>query len=261
MTDKPITKKPASKRASASKKAQAGPVIPANREATTAKGDVGKSKDGIESPRRGRGRPRKGKALGRELPRDEEILKIAADVLHEKGFDGARLDDIAREAGIVKGSLYHYFGSKEEIYKRLVENVRGKIDFDQEVKGKDPAVDRLDHLVRARLQTTVEYPLEVGLLVRELVRMSGPAGDWAREDPKRYFVAIRQIVIQGIKEGAFRPVDPDILASVILGILAHLPTWFRIGGRIMPDALVDEVTDFVMAGLLKHPAPSEPPAI
>src|SRR3546814_6062540 len=66
-------------------------------------------------PARRRGRPRQGKAMARNLPRDEEILKIAAEVLYKKGFDSARLDDIAREAGIVKGSLYHYFGSKEEI--------------------------------------------------------------------------------------------------------------------------------------------------
>jgi len=204
---------------------------------------------GTGAKRRGRGRPRKGKALGRELPRDEEILRIAADVMHQKGLDGARLDDIAKEAGIVKGSLYHYFGSKEEIYQRLVENVRGRIDFDEEMKGSDPAPNRLDHLVRTRVETTAQHPLEIELLVRELVRMPGPVGEWAREDPKRYFRAIRQIIIQGIKEGKFRPVDPDIVASVILGILAHLPTWYRRDSRITPDALVDEVTEFVMAGL------------
>lgn len=204
-----------------------------------------------EPAKRPRGRPRQGSAIARDLPRDEEILRIAANVLYKKGLEGARLDDIAEEAGIVKGSLYHYFSSKEEIYERLVENVRGRIDLEQEVSGKGSAQDRLDHLLRIRLATTVEYPLEIGLLVRELIRMDGPVGDWARQDPKRYFVAIRQIVIQGQKEGVFRAVDPDIIASVIFGILAHLPTWYRLGGRIQPQALVSEVTEFVLAGLLK----------
>lgn len=200
---------------------------------------------------RGRGRPRHGKAVARNLPRDEEILRIAAEVLYKKGFDGARLDDIAQAAGIVKGSLYHYFGSKEEIYERLVNNVRGRINFEEEITGKAPARERLEHLVRTRLQTTVEYPLEVGLLAREITRMEGPVGEWAREDPKRYFVAIRQIIIQGQKEGAFRPADPDILASTILGIFAYLPTWFRRGGRIRPDALVDEITEYILRGVLE----------
>ena len=202
---------------------------------------------------RGRGRPRQGKAVARHLSRDEEILKIAAEVLYKKGFDKARLDDIAVEAGIAKGSIYHYFGSKQEIFERLVNNVKGRINFEAEMKGDKPASERLAHLLRARLQTTVEYPLETGLLARELVRMEGPAGDWAREDPKRYLVAIRHIIIQGQKNGEFRPADPDVLASTIFGILAQLPNWYRLSSRIQPDGLVDEIIDFVMAGILADP--------
>ncbi len=204
-------------------------------------------------PKRGRGRPRHGKAVARDLSRDQEILKIAAEVLYKKGFAGAKLNDIAAAAGIAKGSLYHYFSSKEEIYERLIKNVRGTLDFEAEVKGRAPAAQRLEHLLRTRLATTVEYPLEVGLLARELVHLEGPAGDWARQDPKNYFNAVRQIILQGQKEEAFRAVDPDAIASTIVGILANVPAWYRLGGRIPPDALVDEVTSFIMNGLLKKP--------
>ncbi|MEL7028494.1 MAG: TetR/AcrR family transcriptional regulator, partial [Pseudomonadota bacterium] len=164
--------------------------------------------------------------------------------------DKARLDDIAQEAGIAKGSIYHYFGSKQEIYERLLNNVKGQINFEAEMMGDEPASKRMEHLLRLRLKTTVEYPLEVGLLARELVRMEGPAGEWAREDPKRYLVAIRHIIIQGQKTGEFRAVDPDVLASTIFGILAHLPNWYRLSSRIQPESLVDEIIDFIMAGLL-----------
>lgn len=214
-------------------------------------GNNGAGEENTLYKKRGRGRPRHGQAVARNLPRDEEILQIAAEVLYEKGFAGAKLDDIANAAGIVKGSLYHYFDSKEEIYERLINHVRGKIDFDMEVHGSDPAAKRLEHLLRTRLETTAEYPLEIGLLARELIRLEGPAGDWAREDPKKYFNAIRQIILQGQKEGDFRAIDPDAIASTIVGILAHLPTWYRRDGRIAPDALVDELTDFIMAGVLQ----------
>jgi TetR/AcrR family transcriptional regulator, cholesterol catabolism regulator len=203
--------------------------------------------------RRGRGRPRHGRAVARDLSRDEEILKIAAEVLYKKGFAGAKLNDIAVAAGIAKGSLYHYFSSKEEIYERLIKNVRGTLDFEREVHGKAPAAKRLEHLLRTRLTTTVEYPLEVGLLAHQLIHLEGPAGDWARQDPKNYFNAIRQIILQGQREEAFRAVDPDAIASTILHIFANVPNWYRRGGRIAPDALVDELTTFIMQGLLKKP--------
>ena len=73
----------------------------------------------------------------------------------------------------------------------------------------------------------------------------------ARQDPKNYFNAVRQIILQGQKEEAFRAVDPDAIASTIVGILANVPAWYRLGGRIPPDILVDEITDFVMNGLLR----------
>ena len=60
---------------------------------------------------RRRGRPRHGKAVDRNLPRDEELLKIAAEVFFRQGYDGTKLDDIAREAGIVKAPLSLVFAS------------------------------------------------------------------------------------------------------------------------------------------------------
>jgi TetR/AcrR family transcriptional regulator, cholesterol catabolism regulator len=207
-----------------------------------------------DAPRRPRGRPRHGAPVARDLTRDEEILQIAAEVIWKKGFAGAKLDDIAAAAGIVKGSLYHYFESKEEIYERLIINVRGTLDFEAEVTGAKPAADRLAHLVRTRLALTVEYPVEVALLVRELVHLKGAVGDWAREDPKKYFNAVRQIILQGQKEGTFRPADIDVVASTIGGIFSHLPYWYRKGGRVAPDELVDEMSEFILAGVLKDPS-------
>ena len=70
-------------------------------------------------------------------------------------------------------------------------------------------------------------------------RGRGNARKAAREDPKKYFNAVRQIILQGQKEGGFRPVDIDVVASTIFGIFAHLPYWYRKGGRISPESLVD----------------------
>lgn len=208
---------------------------------------------GATAPRR-RGRPRLGRAVARELSRDEEILKIAAEVVWRKGFSGTKLSDIAEAAGIVKGSLYHYFDSKEEIYERLIANVRGVFEVDLEIVADGPAAERLDRFIRSRIAMILRHPLEVALLVRDLVRMKGPAGDWAREAPKNYYATLRHLIIQGQKEGSFRAVDPDVVASVIQGVLAHLPNWYRSSGRVDAEALTNEMTEYVLAGLVGGPA-------
>lgn len=210
------------------------------------------SEPGALLPRK-RGRPRLGKAVARDLSRDEEILKIAAEVVWRKGFSGTKLSDIAEAAGIVKGSLYHYFDSKEEIYERIVNNVRGMLDFDAEFEGDSPAAERLERFVRRHLEVIFRYPVEVALLVRDLVRMKGPAGDWAREGPKRRQQALRLLILQGQKEGSFRAVDTDAVASAIQGIFSHVPTWYRDSDRRDAGALTDELTEYVLTGLLKEP--------
>src|SRR2546421_2036331 len=98
-----------------------------------------------------RGRPRQGKPVARHLPRDEEILKIAAKVFFAQGYGGTKLEDIAREAGIVKGSLYHYFESKEQIYERLIADIVNLVDIDESADADAPADERLAAIVRRRV--------------------------------------------------------------------------------------------------------------
>lgn len=203
------------------------------------------------TPRR-RGRPRLGKAVARDLSRDEEILKIAAEVVWQKGFSGTKLSDIAAAAGIVKGSLYHYFDSKEEIYDRILANVRGMLAFDPEFEGEAPAVERLERYVRRHLGVIFKYPLEMSLLVRDLVRMKGPTGDWAREGPLQRHHALRQLILQGQAEGSFRAVDADLVASAIQGIFSHIPNWYRRAEHADAETLTSDLTEYVLSGLLKH---------
>jgi len=209
-----------------------------------------------DSPMRGgltgrrRGRPRLGKAVARDLSRDEEILKIAVEVVWRRGFAGTKLSDIAEAAGIVKGSLYHYFDSKEEIYARLVNNVRSLFDGEADQLATGTAIERLEHFIRSRVAVILEHPLEIALLNRDLVRMKGAIGDWAREGPKKNFAVIRKIILQGQKEGAFRAADPDLVSSMILGVLAHVPNWYHRDHPAQPDELMREVLEYALGGVV-----------
>ncbi len=204
------------------------------------------------APRR-RGRPRLGKAVARDLSRDEEILRIAAEVIWAKGFSGAKLGDIAQAAGIVKGSLYHYFDSKEEIYERLFRRVRTLSDFDGRDGPGISARDRLNHFLQAHLNVSTTHPLEAALLARDMVRMQGTLGEWARSTPKRHAGTIRQLIIQGQKEGEFRASDPDAIAGLIMGILAHVPHWILEARPVDAQAVAREMCEFVLIGLSATP--------
>src|ERR1700750_2688967 len=62
----------------------------------------------------------------RKQARPGEILDAALKVFAEKGFAAARMDDIARKAGVTKGKIYLYFPSKEDVFKQLVREAVGR---------------------------------------------------------------------------------------------------------------------------------------
>jgi AcrR family transcriptional regulator len=58
----------------------------------------------------------------------EAILKAATEIFSEAGYDGARVDEIARRAGVNKASLYYHIGDKKALYTRVLKNVFGDAD-------------------------------------------------------------------------------------------------------------------------------------
>jgi len=170
-------------------------------------------------------------------------------VVWRKGFSGTKLSDIAEAAGIAKGSLYQYFDSKEEIYTRLGNNVRSLFETQADLDAGGSAVERLEQFIRSRVEVILQHPLEIALLNRDLVRMKGTIGDWAREGRKNNLAVTRRIILQGQKDGSFRAADPDLIASMILGVLAHVPTWHERDPPVRPGTLMCEVLAYVLGGI------------
>ena len=105
------------------------------------------------------------------------------------------------------------------------------------------------------LEQTTSHPTEVGLISRQLIRMDGPVGEWARKMRRENFSAFRELIVQGQRDGCFRAGDPDILAATIMGLLTQVCDWYRPGGRVNRESLIDEMSDYVVAGLRERRRP------
>ena len=75
----------------------------------------GKEGDEVLSPRRNSGRR---SAVGSR--KEEKLVQVAAEMFHERGYDATSLQDIAEELGLLKGSLYHYIGSKDDLLWAII---------------------------------------------------------------------------------------------------------------------------------------------
>jgi AcrR family transcriptional regulator len=186
--------------------------------------------------------------------RRQAILAAAVRVFARSGYHGARVGDIATEAGVAHGLLYHYFASKEEVLATVFrENWRGLLDALHRIETTpEPAEDQLRGVVKILLRSWRNDPDLVRVMVREVAR--SPHLQAQVDEVREVFLVLQRIVEHGQSEGAFRPeLDPRLASWVIYGGLEEILTGWVLGQ--LPDgddavALAERtVVDLVCGGI------------
>ncbi len=158
------------------------------------------------------------------------ILDAAVRVFARKGYHASRVGDIAEEAGVAHGLLYHYFRSKEELletisretWRDIVEAVRAVGETDETAR------ERLEGIAKILLRSWRRDPDLVRVLVREVVRSSH--FEHGTEEIGQAFAGIERIVAAGQATGEFRPdLDPRLASYVFYGALEEILTGWVLG--------------------------------
>jgi len=162
--------------------------------------------------------------IGSEEKR-RQILDAAVRVFAHKGFHTSRVGDIAEEAGVAHGLLYHYFSSKDEVIETifrenwsvLVERLRAVAD------SKEPAREQLRYVAAILLRTWSHQPDVVRVVIREIART--PAITHRIGELVKPIEVIRDIIERGQRDGEFRDdLDPRIAAVVFYGGIDEILT-------------------------------------
>jgi TetR/AcrR family transcriptional regulator, cholesterol catabolism regulator len=183
--------------------------------------------------------------------RQAEVTLDAARVFAAKGYDQTSVPQLAGELGLAAGSLYHYFGGKEQlliaICNELMEPLLARV-ADLESEALEPA-DHLRALVRIWVRHVVEH--RDHMLVFQQERHVIDHGDqWrqVRADRKR-FETLADAALAAIQTtGAARFTDRRLALSALLGMVNHTAQWFRPRGRLSPEQIADGYVDLLLAG-------------
>lgn len=172
--------------------------------------------------------PASNRPASRESSRQtrEMILNGALVEFAQKGFDGARIDEIALRAGVNKNLLYHHYGSKDGLFSALLERTYATIRVrqkDLQLRGLDP-VEGMRRLVVFTGRIWAQYPEFLRLLQSE--NLNGGRHVRASEDIRRRYnpllETISDLLLRGTKAGLFRKgVDPIDLYISISALSAH----------------------------------------
>jgi AcrR family transcriptional regulator len=186
--------------------------------------------------------------------RREHLLASAVRVFARRGFHGARVGDIAAEAGVAHGLLYHYFSSKDELLETIFRGTwAALLDALREVEQSDePASEQLRKVAAIVLRTWKRDPDLVRVLVREVTR--SPQLQREVSEIGQGFAAIERIVASGQARGELRSdLDPRLTAVALYGALEAILTGWVLGQ--LPDGEEDvaraerTVVEIVSSGL------------
>jgi len=158
------------------------------------------------------------------------ILDAAVRVFARKGYHTCRVGDIAEEAGVAHGLLYHYFRSKEELLETIFrETWRDVLDAVRSVEESDEtARDRLAGVAKILLRSWRRDPDLVRVLVREVTRSSHL--QQRIDEIDQAFAGLERIIARGQELGEFRAdLNPRMVSYVFYGALEEILTGWVLG--------------------------------
>ncbi len=150
----------------------------------------------------------------------ERIIQAAMAVFSREGFNGARVDEIAREAGVNKATLYYHVGDKEALYAAVLHNALGSTAsrIEQAAMVSDlPPGDRLRAYVRSFARAVDDHPQMTPIMMRELASGGRNLPGEVVEDFGRIIAVISAILDEGCRRGVFIPTTPFIVHMMVVG--------------------------------------------
>ena len=160
-----------------------------------------------------------------------QILNAAVRAFAKKGYHASRVSDIAEEAGVAYGLVYHYFESKDAVLEAIFRDMWGMmvaaINAVEEIE--ESPREQLRKSCAIVLRTWRDYPDVVRVLVREVAR-SGEQLQREVEEIAHAFQALQRIVENGQKKKVFRDdISPRLASWVIYGALEEILTGWVLG--------------------------------
>jgi AcrR family transcriptional regulator len=180
----------------------------------------------------------------------EAILKTALSLFVERGFFGTPTSLISKEAGVATGTLFFYFRTKEELIDTLYLRVKAQaaeamcrgLPEEQDTKA------RLNRLGHNAVAWGLENPEEMQFM--EQFAHSPFVSTSAQEEGMTRFVFLQDLVTEGIREGAIRNYDPQLLvfmmASSLSGLIGRVAA---AGSTAEREAIIGQGLEFVWNGL------------
>jgi len=187
----------------------------------------------------------------------EELVRIAAKLFKEQGYQSTKLADIAQAAGLDRATVYYYVGSKEELFRETVEGVLDANMGEAQRLLADPSLgwaDRL-HAIYVRLMVSYEenYPATFVYIQEQMHQVGSEETVWAQEIMKKTRLFDQMLIgfiREAIASGELRSnIPPRLVENALFGMLNWTHRWFTPGGTMTGLEVAEAFWSIFMDGM------------
>jgi AcrR family transcriptional regulator len=192
--------------------------------------------------------------------RDREVLKAATMVFYRRGYADATVQDVADALGMLKGSLYYYIKSKEELLYRLATEVHDDVDaLLSEVIALEglSALERIQEFVRRQVQYNVRRLEAISVYHHDVHHLSKGLRSEIVDRRHKHEAVLVSLLEQAQRDGDVdQSLNPCILSQSIFATVIWIYRWYRPSSGISVSELTETCVAFVTRGISASPGPA-----
>jgi AcrR family transcriptional regulator len=191
------------------------------------------------------------------MTRRDELLRIAAALFAERGVKNTTVRDIADAAGILSGSLYHHFDSKESMVDEILSSFQEELfgTWDAIMRSKLDARAKIEAVVRASFDALDKHHSEVAIYQNDAVYLMESSERFAylKERNDQFREVWLKLLRQGVRAGVLRKdLDPEIVYRFVRDTVWVAVKWYRPDGPMPIETVADQYLAILLEGVSVH---------
>jgi AcrR family transcriptional regulator len=188
--------------------------------------------------------------------RRRDLIRAAAIVFKEKGYEAATLNDVAERFGADRASLYYYISGKQELFQEAIrEGVEANLAELERILARDDGPEEKLRLIIKQLVCSYEdnYPHMYVYIQEDMRRVGSDSSAWAKQmahATRRFESTTLALIKQVVDQRRFRSdVPPELAANALFGMMNWTHRWFKPGDRLTAVEIMDTFWAIFLDGM------------
>jgi len=182
----------------------------------------------------------------------EAVMAAAVQLFAEYGYHAAPLRTIASMAGIQAASIYYYYDSKQALLVEIMDTYMQRLNANLEkiLRECDDPLQRLREAIANHIRLHTSHKAEFFIIDTEIRALEGENRAYILTLRDRYESLLQELLRDGMERGVFRQGDVKVSSYAIIAMCTEVATWFKQGGRLTVQQVIDIYSQMITEGLL-----------